>query len=195
MKKRRLGLLVLSLLLTGCSETTLNTSYDVNKYYEYVDRCARAGKQFMPVLGSFSDYNDISVSLTTSSHSLGHKDTIPYGLMLFVSYDVDIFEVKKEEVNQNYSFVEEPIIDNDDDILMPAIDVLFYGYRIRVVKNEQFYYPKNFGMIGINEDTQTIAYMYYEENDIDLLATVGDSIEKQEHSFIYLISQTFVFPE
>lgn len=194
-KKLLVSLLLASTLLTSCTLTTLNTSFDIDRYDEYLDKCYQARK-FMPSLDSFTDYKDISVSLTSSNHKFGDKDTTPFGLIVFVSYEEEIFDEKKEEVNKKYSFVEEPIIWNND-ILMPAIDIIYCEYRIKVVYDgNDRRYPNSFGMIGINDDIQTIAYLYYEESSIDYLSKVGDSIEKQENEFISrIMEETFVFPD
>ena len=194
-KKLLVSFLLASTLLTSCTLTTINTSFDIDRYDEYLDKCYLA-RDFMPSLDSFTDYKDISVSLTSSDHKFGGKDTVPIGLILFVSYEEEIFDEKKEEINKKYSFVEEPII-WDDDILMPAIDIIYCEYRIRVVYDrDDAYYPNYFGMIGINDNLQTIAYLYYEEHSYDLISNVGDSIEKQEQKFISrIMEEAFVFPE
>lgn len=195
-KKLMVSSLLISALLTSCGNTTTNTIHDISKYGEYVYRCSDSIKSFMPSLGSLSDYKERSVSLTSSSHEYGGSDTEPYGLILFVSYEEDIFEIKKEEIEQNYSFVESSIVDKYGDNLMPAIDVMYCDYRIRVVYDEDFWYPKYFGMIGINEDKYTIAYLCYQNIEIDVIGFKGDPIEKQIDSFIKtILFLHFVFPE
>ena len=192
------SLLLYTVSLAGCDIWKSQTSFDIDRYEEYVNRLSRCCRYFMPSLDSLTDYKDISVSLTSSDYTLGKKDTNPYGLILFVSYDEEIFDSKKDEISQNYIFVNTPIISeyNDDDILMPAIDIVYCDYRIRVVYDNDFYYPKYFGMIGINENNYTIAYLYYQDINLDRLASVGDSIEKQEERFIHAImNDPFVFPD
>lgn len=150
-KKILISLLLASTLLTSCGNTTTNTIYDIDRYEEYVNRLWRGCRDFMPSLDSLIDYKEISVSLTSSYHEHGDPDTEPYGLILFVSYNEEIFKSKKDEINQTYSFIKSPIKDEHGYNLAPSIDEVYCGYRIRVVYDEKFEYPQSFGMLGIND--------------------------------------------
>lgn len=191
-------LLLITTLLSSCDmPTIIKTNYDLNKYEEYVNKCVNPIKSFMPSLDSLTDYNKILVSLTFSyceARYYGYMDNEPYGLILFVLYSEQIFKNKKDEINQTYSFVESSIIDKGKDNIIPPIDMVYCDYRIRMVYDGDFDYPKYFGMIGINENKNTIAYLAYQNQKMNDVEFENDSIETQTNWFIdSILSQMFVF--
>ncbi|MCH5171462.1 MAG: hypothetical protein J1F31_01320 [Erysipelotrichales bacterium] len=196
-KKLWVPLLLITSLLSSCDlfSSTTETFFDESKYNEYINRCWRPARYFMPSLSSLTDCTERAVSITSTSYKHGASDVDPYGIILIASYAEDIYETKKEEIDQNYIFVNTPIISDYGDTLMPAIDVIYCEYRIRVVYDNDFYYPSSFGMIGINDNKHSIAYLYYQDVDLDCIGQKNSTKDNQERLFNYILSRSFIFPE
>lgn len=79
-----------------------------------------------------------------------------------VKYSDTHFENEVKSINTSKSFYDEAVLDGD------PIPVFTYdGFDFRLEKNEDYYYPKQMDFIGINKETNEIAYVYFEDMDLD----------------------------
>ena len=79
-----------------------------------------------------------------------------------VKYSQEHFENEVKSINTSKSFYDEAVLDGD------PIPVFTYdGFDFRLEKNEDYYYPKQTDFIGINKETNEIAYVYFEDMDLD----------------------------
>lgn len=72
----------------------------------------------------------------------------------------DSFEEAKQEINNNYEFYTEALIEDDP---VPVFEFSGFSFRLKVSEKV---YPKVMYFVGINEESREIAFVYF--NDVDL---------------------------
>ena len=160
-------------LLVSCSEENQTTSE--NDYELYMSE-VRYSSQHMPDIEELGNYEDIVIKTKTTTHGLAwNVDTIS----LMVTYCEETFETELQRVMAEYQFVsgvEGKLYDFEADVK---------GNDIRVVKKQQGYsdeytygYPEAFMMIGINEEKNSIVYMFHYDIDLDEINDLDSFIQK-----------------
>lgn len=158
----RLGafILVLIMMVKGCfpSEHTNISKYET-------DLESIGGIEYMPERDSLTDYTDIR-------YSYKEIDTImfvSYGLALFVEYDAEVYESKKEEACETHEFLKEPVK------ALPVTEYTYRGYNMKLIDGGSC---QRFSMIGFNDELYTVVYCYFCDSDLDRISTKGDDPEK-----------------
>ena len=163
----------ISLLLTSCSHQISSCAEE-----DYIDLLNEVpySVNHMPALNEFGIYETISITQKTTNHFLW-ADT--YTISLIIKYDENSFENAKNEIFEKYTFLE--VADNR----LLDYESESNGFHIKVVNKEEFltgdaayYYPKYFLMIGINDDTNQIAYLFHHDFDLDTIKDLDEFIEK-----------------
>lgn len=147
---------------------------------------------FMPTLESLTDYTDISYSHKTMVYSsfMGFASD---GLALFVQYDESVYGVKKTELLNSYTFLEEPVFDGDYEL--PVTEFFYKNYQMKVVPDENYIdYSacKSFALIGFDDVNKRIVYCYHYSFDLDFIAELGEDLELEMHKFM---NNVFYFKE
>lgn len=159
--------------LVSCSEENQTTSE--NDYEIYMSE-VRYSSQHMPNIEGLGNYEDVVINTKTTIHGLAwNVDTIS----LMVTYCEETFETELQRVMAEYQFVsgiQGKLYDFEADVK---------GYDIRVVKKQQGYsdeytygYPEAFMMIGINEEKNSIVYMFHYDIDLDEMDNLDSYIKK-----------------
>lgn len=164
------AILALILLLAFCSCDTEEEYYDINNYSEDVEFCE--AEKFMPNLNELGEYTDIEY-LCTKNFAFFPEHTIK----LIVKYSSEDYAKEKERLKTAYEYLDEPQIEGDS-YTMPVTSFSTDGFYIRVVKFEDTRYPKNFGMVGISNETCEIAYLWVAAFDLDSMCRVNGDPNK-----------------
>jgi len=145
------------LILSGCSFNESIKLSDINDYDEYLTN-VKTSREFMPDSSNLERYESISVI-----YYLDRPDTIhTHTINLIITYSKEDYNHAKSIYLSDYSYLEAPLYDPDDKkwTLISDAEVEFNNYLIKVVDDENFNYPKYFGMIGFNEEEHKISFMY-----------------------------------
>ena len=153
-----------SLLLSSCSNQC--TSIGEDGYSSCLNEIQYANIH-MPRLSDLGEYEDILIKRKDTNRILW-ADT--YTITLIVQYDELVFIDVKEKIFEQYAILEEynsKLLDIEADV---------NGFDIRVVKKEEcitgdngYYYPKYFLMIGVNNATNQVAYLFHHDFDLDTI--------------------------
>ena len=154
-------------------------STDISKYREDIDSIGNAA-EFMPDIEALADYIYISYSKKTKVDSR-FMGFIGNGLALFVQYDESVYESKKAEVLNSYTFPEASLFDNQGDI--PLTEFIYEGYRMNVIFDGN-YGCKSFAIVGFDDENRGIVYCYYYNIDLDYIAKQGDDLNEKMHEFM-----------
>jgi len=143
----------------------------------------------MPEIEDLGEYENLVVRFKHKQLFFFSSDTI----VLYVQYDETEYEQKKANMYEEYNLLEEPVI-IDDDYMMPEVETTLNGYHIFVVDNsngiysdcwdEDYCFPKHFGMIGHNDETKELIYMFFYDPDLDLIAWSYESPQGKLSEFI-----------
>ena len=192
------NILIASAIIFGGFYSLLFGSYerietDISKYSENLQGIGSA-ERMMPSLESLGDY--VSLEYTYKVHCYStFVGFFSDGYELCVTYDESQYETKKAEVLSSYDFLQEPVIAEDGDYLIPLTELHYKGFTLKIVPDEtQFTYCpcKSFMMVGYNDATNQIVYLYHYDFDIDYIATAD---EDPEAEMIELIEDAFSWIE
>lgn len=164
-------------------------AYDVvsTDITNYEEDCATYGNasDFMPELDSLGDYTDISYSHKKTFYS-AFMGFISEGLALFVEYDETIYEIKKEEILNSYTFLDEPVLNSDyDAYLLPVTSFSYKNYQMKIIPDENYNTAcKSFAMVGFDDENKSIVYCYHYSFDMDYIAEVAEDPEAEMCEFM-----------
>lgn len=83
---------------------------------------------------------------------------------VIVKYDDLNFEKEVKRINEEYDFYKKAVIEDEPDPVFT-----FEGFDFRLVKGDYatYWYPKDLNFIGINDATNEIAYVSFQDDDLD----------------------------
>ena len=117
----------------------------------------------------FGDFDDIT---SYKYYSPGIFSDLAYTTI--ASYDDDAFEDQKTRIDHKYEFYDtDPVDDNP----IPLFTVQDFEFRITVNDAYSLGYPKELLLIGINENSKKIAYVDFENNDLDSISDYADFLD------------------
>ena len=116
---------------------------------------------------SYGDFEDIACYSYLSTGIFQQ-----HSFVTVVKYSKEHFENEVKSINTSKVFYEEAIFDED------PIPVFSYdGFDFRLENNDSGYYPKQMDFIGINEERKEIAYVYFEDMDLDGVRSFEDLMD------------------
>lgn len=173
---------LLMILITELIPPTVDT--DIGNYETYRQELNYAS-EFMPELDELREFDELKFGYQETTQFLFLSKTAS----LTVQYSPDDYLQAKESVMQAYDFLDAPFREQDDyyiasrtsnDYLLD--DAFSYkGYNFRVVNYDGC---KFFGMVGTNDDTCSIAYLYYSDTDRDYIAEEDEDLDQKMRALI-----------
>lgn len=101
-------------------------------------------------------------------------------ILLKFDYTEENYMAQKEYINNSYSFLDEPVLDNYDSSYIISQNEFDIGdWQFRVCADGD--YPKEFRTIGFNEKSKSIVYIDFDDPDLDYLC---ETFEPMEECFI-----------
>jgi len=150
------------------------SSYDKNVKQYYAS-------SFMPSLDKIGNYQDISYTLIKNERIFA-----TYSLKLIVKYNQQVFQQEKERLNNAYTYINEPQFDQYGSgfYTIPIAEFSDGKYNFKITKFEDTTYPKNFGLVGISDETFEIAYLWLYDQDLDFICDKNSNEIKQMNEFL-----------
>ena len=143
--------------MTACSHSKLSST-DVADYPSYLAK-VHGAEDGMPKLSELSDYE--SLKLTYRGNAPLLLDNLQ-SVALFVRYEGEAFEAALESVNTKYRFLE-------SDIFSDEYQGFKFGMDINTLDES---YPEHALIVGINEEEETLAYLYYFDPTLDRIESL-----------------------
>lgn len=177
-------ILLICVLIVGGFFWLLVGSYervktDIDQYETDLQQISNAAK-LMPKLDSMSGYTDIEYTYKIKCYSpLAGFYSDAYAL--FVTYDQNQYNTVKEKILSGYNYLEKPVMRSSDTYELPVTEFEYKGYCFKIVPDKEYIdycACKSFMMIGFNDKTSRIVYMYFYDFDIDYIAEVGENLEE-----------------
>ena len=131
----------------------------------------------MPVLSSLPAYQ---------AYEVYYLDRLGQSINLVVTFSSETYETSKETILQSHVFLDEPLMESDF-YLIPETEFEYESFTIKVVDDEDFNYPEQFGMIGYSDTKHQISFLFFLDDSLNRL---GD-----EYSLQDFIKKEFWFPE
>ncbi len=162
----------LSISLFGCGQVY----NDTNDYQEYVNQVPKANT-FMPDFDNLPDYQSISVY---------YYEHLGQSINLIVTYSEASYESARDTIFGLYVFLEEPLTEMDF-YLIPEVEFQYNSFTIKVVSDDDFNYPEQFGMLGCSDSKFQLSFMFFYDESLNEL---GNGYTMQE-----FLEKEFYFPE
>ena len=136
---------------------------------------SKISQQFLPDINDLPKYRNIFYNYR--NNIILFPVFYAKSLILVVYYEDVIFQIEKEKIN-NLKYIKNIIyekneITNDIYYLIPEYEFTINSYQFKVLEEEQESYyqcPKYIGIIAISYEKRSIAYMYFEDQDIDYIS-------------------------
>lgn len=147
-------------------------SYTRRSISIYEKLCAE--DELLPELDELGNYSDVKFRHFHQNYYIFCCDSYT----LKVIYDGETYETQKKQLDLNFMFQDEPIDNLDEQDIEPSFS--YDGYDFRFLSDDYlaFEFPKKMYLIGTNDDENTIAYIYFDDHDLDSLTTVEFFMEE-----------------
>lgn len=167
--------LLIPVILSSCS------SWTVKRYLYEFHREEFEAEDFLP--SGFASYESVYYYHDKRVVLWFVTDT----MTVKAKYD-DFYESKKNEIKQSYKFLTDPI---ESDMLeghydVPVTEFEYNGFHMRVADGGE--YPKKFGIVGYNDETKEIAYLWFNDPDNDF---ISEPDEDKEQAMIEFVDDNF----
>ena len=152
-------------------------------HYEAYRQDLNYAVEFMPEINSLGEYEELRFGYQKTSGFLFVAET----MSLTVRYSEDEYMSVKEQVLSGYDFIDAPIIEKDGDIqLDDAFEHKGFAFRAFPTYQQNIRYgaSKYFGLLGVNDDLCSIAWLYYDDVDRDYIAEVDENPDEEMCSLI-----------
>jgi len=157
----------------GCGSVFTST----NDYQEYINKMPTANN-FMPDLASLPEYQSVSVY---------YYERLGQSINLIVQYSIDSYESALDSILNSYTYLDEPMTEKDY-FLIPEVEFQYESFTIKVVSDDDFKYPEQFGMIGYSNSSYQITFLFFYDLSLDRLSDSPGRMTR-------FIESEFFFPE
>ncbi|MBE6770963.1 MAG: hypothetical protein E7547_02305 [Ruminococcaceae bacterium] len=165
------ALLMIPFVLSSCSNWT------VERYiYEY-HREKYEAEDFLPT--GFASYDSVYYNHDRKNLIVFQTNT----MTVKAKYD-DFYVSKKHEVEETYDFLTKPILSDtlNGHYLVPVTKFEYKGFQMRVADGGE--YPKKFGIVGYNDETKEIAYLWFNDPDRDYICESNEDLNQAMIDFV-----------
>lgn len=171
---RFLIMLVTLLLLTSCSNDEHYQSNDILKFNDYIESVSWGNDyNLYPDIESLPDGFVTKINYVERTGSFIRSKT----LILEISIPEGDYQNFKEDLLANYTFLSESIKNNNGDEIISEVDFEYGSYRIYIVENDDYDYPKNFGMVGYSDTNHKIIILLFSDDDLDIITDMASILE------------------
>ena len=141
-------------------------SYDINEWSNLEKTFT-----YLPSVEEMGEYSDLKSKYQ-------HRDCFIFqsdAYVLRATYSKDIFDRQKDSILNNYSF-QETVIDYGEKTTEKETNFEFDGFKFQMLSLEEYnlYYPKQIVFVGISEKNNEIAFVFFDDFDLDY---IGDSFK------------------
>ena len=166
--------IIFALSLCACVKTDTN----ITNYPSDVDEFK--ANRFMPALDSIGEYQSAAYFCRRDNGIFPN-----YSMQLIVQYDDETFESEIERLETAYVYLDEPQRSEwGQDYTIPVTEFSVAEFHFKIAKFDDTQYPKNFGMVGISDEKQEIAYLWIYDPDLDYICEANENELKGMHEFI-----------
>lgn len=160
-----LFVLIVTLTLSSC----INTDTDIANYEKYKEKYEAT--LFMPDLNKIGEYKNKEFLLRKDESIFS-----TYSMQLIVEYEKQNYLKEIERLQTAYTYLKEPQKADWDEnyYTMPVTEFSLKGYDFKIAKFDDTQYPKNFGMVGVNDQKCKIAYLWLFDTDLDYICQANE---------------------
>lgn len=160
---------VLSIFFQFCAETAMVKNHSgIHCEKLYSDSAAEISA--LPDLSEAGEFVNLEYYQVLQEGSIFSWESTCY----IFSYTQEEYTIQRDGLEHSHSFQSEPIRDGES-ICEPSAEV--DGYTFRLLSSEEYkgtlYYPKKVMLIGYSDQNREIAYLIYQDPDIDYISDLA----------------------
>ena len=151
-------ILICCLLIFFLLKPRDKVSYDIEKWKNLENK-----QPFLPSVDELGEYTDLKCKFF-------HKDLFIFesdAYVLRVTYGDEAFGQQKDYINDHY-VMQEKVMENG---LERETFFTLDGFYFQMLSQKEYklYYPRTMAFIGISEENNEIAYVFYHDIDLDYI--------------------------
>lgn len=173
-----LHLLLFGVVVYSAFDPISKTDTNWNNYDMYRTELHYA-EEFLPCQNEFSNTKAVHFSYQKNFMLMFISKTVA----VTVQYTPEEYLGAKESITQRYEFLDAPMLQRGDNNYILDNAFTYKGYDFRVV-SYGYGGCKYFGMVGTNDDTCSIAYLYYSDTDLDYIAQADEDLDQKMRALI-----------
>lgn len=173
-----LHLLLFGVVVYSAFDPISKTDTNWNNYDMYRTELHYA-EEFLPSQNEFSNTKAVHFSYQKNFMLMFISKTVA----VTVQYTPEEYLGAKENITQRYEFLDAPMLQRGDNNYILDNAFTYKGYDFRVV-SYGYGGCKYFGMVGTNDDTCSIAYLYYSDTDLDYIAQADEDLDQKMRALI-----------
>lgn len=173
-----LHLLLFGVVVYSAFDPISKTDTNWNNYDMYRTELHYA-EEFLPSQNEFSNTKAVHFSYQKNFMLMFISKTVA----VTVQYTPEEYLGAKESITQRYEFLDAPMLQRGDNNYILDNAFTYKGYDFRVV-SYGYGGCKYFGMVGTNDDTCSIAYLYYSDTDLDYIAQADEDLDQKMRALI-----------
>ena len=161
---------LISVYFAACNRTDGNLK-------NYMDKRNKiAAEDMMPELDSLPAYESITYRYQGRFRVIYDAQSI----LLVVTYDEDTYAEEKEEIEKQYVFLSKESFEPGykDALTIPEYEFSINSFSFHVIDSSGSMYPKFFGMIATSDQKHSVAYLYYNDVDLDYIDHMTDFVHE-----------------
>ena len=171
-----LHLLLFGVVVYSAFDPISKTDTNWNNYDMYRTELHYA-EEFLPSQNEFSNTKAVHFSYQKNFMLMFISKTVA----VTVQYTPEEYLGAKESITQRYEFLDAPMLQRGDNNYELDNAFTHTGYDFCVVSYDGCKY---FGMVGTNDDTCSIAYLYYSDTDLDYIAQADEDVDQKMRALI-----------
>ena len=142
-------------------------SYDINVWSDL-----ERSFTYLPSVEEMGEFCDLESKYLHRDHFIFQSNAY----ILKATYSKEIFDRQKDIFLKSYSF-QETVVDYGEEITEKDASFTFDGFRFQMLSLKEYnlYYPKQIVFIGVSEKNNEIAFVFFDDIDLDY---ISDSFEE-----------------
>lgn len=145
-------------------------SYDISLYTQLAEE-----EDVLPKAEELGRYKDLNFK-----HF--HKNMFIYAsdaYILKVKYNNDEYKTEKQRVLNNYLFQSQIPINYDEAEKAAEFKIESFDFKILSIDEYNLCYPKKLVFVGVSDKTNEIAYVFYNDEELDYIGTGFEEFFKE----------------
>jgi hypothetical protein len=171
-----LHLLLFGVVIYSAFDPISKTDTNWNNYDMYRTELHYA-EEFLPSQNEFSNTKAVHFSYQKNFMLMFISKTVA----VTVQYTPEEYLGAKESITERYDFLDAPLLYHRDNDYELDNAFSYMGYDFCVVSYDGCRY---FGMVGTNDDTCSISYLYYSDTDLDYIAQADEDLDQKMRALI-----------
>ena len=138
-------------------------SYDIDEWNGLAKKFT-----YLPSVDEAGEYTDLKCKYLHKDFYIFQSDAY----FLRVTYSNELFDRQKDYIKNNY-VLQKTVVDHDEEPIERETFFKLDGFDFQMLSLKEYnlYYPKQIAFVGISEEDNAIAFVFYDDIDLDYIGS------------------------